>query len=209
MTCALSTWRRFGQMRVLRGAGLELQSQKICKSFIFDDYLDQGRGDSRSRSAITRAGGQKKRLQALGKVLASSPNIMSVSQPCLSLSGIPQGTVEAFQSFAAFVGEGRRGVRRLRAAQAAPRSGGARAPKTRTTVRFAGTVGFSTDPPSRKPTLSITFFRTVAGKPVVLAGRRKPRLEFSHGSRRPAALSCATARLGTGPKVRGHEPVVP
>ena len=184
MTCALSTWRRFGQMRVLRGAGLELQSQKICKSFIFNDYLDQGRGASRSKSAITRAGGQKKRLQVRGKMLASSPNIMSVSQPCLSLSGIPQGTVEAFQSFAAFVGEGRRGVRRLRAAQAAPRSGSARAPKTRTTVRFAGTVGFLRvyrveNPRSRSHSSIRCTARREARRS---AGRRKLGLESSHGS---------------------------
>ena len=89
-----------------------------------------------------------------------------------------------------------RGVRRRRAAQATPRSGGARQVRrrTRTTVRSAGTVGFSTAEATSKTHAAghvLPFVVPLAGKPVVLAGRRKP--EPAITSRARAALSCSCA----------------
>ena len=49
-------------------------------------------------------GGQKRMLQTRGRMLA--PNLMSVSQLRLSLSGFPEGAAEAFRSFAALLEEG-------------------------------------------------------------------------------------------------------
>ena len=94
----------------------------------------------------------------------------------------------------------RGGVRCRRVAQAAPRSGGARQVRrrTRTTVRSAGTVGFSTGPPKRrrKPTLQVTFSRSLyrsPGSPSFSPVDESPGLQFL---RARAALSRSCARDG-------------
>ena len=121
-------------------------------------------------------------LQAHGKTLASIPNVIPVSLPCSSFSGIPQGSAEALRSLRRGRTRTRGGVRRLQTAQAAPRSDGARAPKTRTTVQFAGTVGFS----AAEATSKTHVADHVLPFAVPLAG--KPGLEFSHEAH--SALLC-------------------
>ena len=144
-----------------------------------------------------RGGGRKAtKLQAArcGRMLAYNIRSMPASQPStgLSFSEFPIETAEAFRSFAAFIGEEieRRDPetfvdfevglqkRRLGRAVSMSRTG------TRTLARFTG--GSPTSLPKR--TLSVTFFRSpLAGKPVVLAGRRKPGpvRQVPHGSGGP------------------------
>ena len=111
-------------------------------------------------------------LQTRGRMLASNPQ----HHPHVSLA--------AFEPFVPFgvPRRGCRGVRRLRdrVAQAAhgDRSGGVRQAhrRTGTTVRFAGTIRFSTAEATSKTHAAgpvLPFVVPLAGKLVVLAGRRK------------------------------------
>ena len=110
-------------------------------------------------------GGKKRMLQTArcGRMLVSTPNIilMSVSQLSNRLSpfGVPRRDRRGVPVLRGprrgrTRTKGARGVRRRRTAQAAhgARSGGTRQVRRRTgtTVRFAGTVGFSTGPPKRR-----------------------------------------------------------
>ena len=164
-----------------------------------------------------------------GRMLVSTPNIrsilMSVSQLSnrlsIDLSGFPEGTVEAFRSFAALVEEGpeRRDPEAFAAFEVGLHKrlmGLGRAVLGKCAedwdendgpVRRDGRVFYrSTEATSKTHAVRsgrvLPFAVPLAWKPVVLAGRRKSGPAIISQVRRRAALSrsCAIARRRTGPK---------
>ena len=148
---------------------------------------------------------------------------MSVSQLSnrlsIDLSGFPEGTAEAFRSFAALVEEGpeRRDPEAFAAFEVGLHKrlmGLGRAVLGKCAedwdendgpVRRDGRVFYrSTEATSKTHTAGhvLPFAVPLTGKPVVLAGRRKPGPAIISRIRRRAALShsCATAHRRTGPK---------
>ena len=140
---------------------------------------------------------------------------MSVSQLRLSLSGFPEGAAEAFRSFAALLeeGPGRGDPEAFAAFEVGLHKrlmGLGRAVLGKCAedwdendgpVRRDGRVFYrSTEATSKTHAAGhvLPFAVPLAGKPVVLAGRRKP----GPASRARTALSrsCAIARRRTGPK---------
>ena len=118
--------------------------------------------------------------------------------------GSPKGPPRRLRSLRRGRIRTRGGIRRRRVAQATPRSGGARQVRrrTRTTVRSAGTAGFSTGPPKRrrKPTLfgPVAFSRSLyrsPGSPSFSPVDESLGL-FDNWVRRRAALSRSCARDG-------------
>ena len=107
------------------------------------------------------AGEQKRMLQAARQNVGSKPPTSCHAAPFVPF-GDPPRDRRGVPVFPAFVG-GRRGdVRRFRdrIAEATPLDRPALR-RRRRERQFAGTVGFSTVPPNRQPTLPVKFFRSL------------------------------------------------
>ena len=135
-----------------------------------------------------------------------TPNLMSVSHLRLSLSGFPEGTAEVPSQPSSRKDPDEGVPRRLPLSGCTSGSSigrcSASAPKEENDgpVRRDGWVFYRQSDVKTHPAGRVLPFAVpLAGKPVVLAGRRKPGLG-RHRRRTALSRSCAVARRRTGPK---------
>ena len=132
--------------------------------------------------------------------VGSTPNIMSVSQPCCP--GSPKGPSQPSSG----KDEGRSLPSR---SGTNPRSDGAWTPKARMTARFAGTIGFSTiELTSKTHAVCRVLPYRLSGSPSFSPVDEGIGLNFFTVAR-SALLRHCTPGDGVENQVGGHEPVVP
>ena len=149
-------------------------------------------------------------LRTHGRMLVSTPTSCQSRSSVCPFRDFPKGPPRRLRGPRRGRTRTRGGVRRRRAAQAAPRSGGARQVRrrTRTTVRSAGTVGFGPPKRRRKSALQVTFSRSPCRSP---GSPSFSPVDESPGLHRRRSALCSYARRRTGPKSSkgwGHDPVV-